>query len=217
MSPFGFVTNHLATLTMIALPTAGIAKVPFFDDLMLLQGDLLRFARLQLRDTASAEDAVQETLIAALAGAQGFENRASLKSWVFSILRNKIVDLIRIRSREMAASSIADDEAADEALTAELFDQVGHWQREATPGRWNDPEASFEQQQFWAIFEACLDHLPEKTARIFMMREFLGLETEEICKETGVSSSNCWVVLHRARAGLRVCLEQKWFDGATKC
>lgn len=193
---------------------AGASALPFSDDLMALRGDLLRFARLQLRDTASAEDAVQETLIAALAGAGKFESRASLKTWVFSILRNKVVDLIRIRSREVAASSLADDDEGDEALSAELFDRSGHWQKEAQPGRWHDPEASFEQQQFWTIFEACLDHLPEKTARVFMMREVLGLDTDEICQETGISASNCWVVLHRARLALRVCLEQKWFDGA---
>ena len=83
------------------------------------------------------------------------------------------------------------------------------------PARWADPEASFEQQQFWQVFEACLDHLPAKTARVFMMREILGLETDEICKEAGISTSNCWVVLHRARLALRACLEQRWFAGAT--
>lgn len=199
------------------MATAPLAQKPAVDisaDLMALRGDLLRFARLQLRDAASAEDAVQETLIAALAGAPKFESRASLKTWVFAILRNKIVDLIRLRSREIAASALADDEDGDDALSAELFDRRGHWQKEARPGRWDDPEASFEQQQFWAVFEACLDHLPEKTARVFMMREVLGLDTEEICKETAISASNCWVVLHRARMALRVCLEQKWFAGA---
>jgi RNA polymerase sigma-70 factor (ECF subfamily) len=64
------------------------------------------------------------------------------------------------------------------------------------------------------VFEACLDHLPAKTARVFMMREFLGFETDEICKEAGISASNCWVVLHRARLGLRTCLETNWFAGA---
>jgi RNA polymerase sigma-70 factor, ECF subfamily len=193
---------------------AGATAPPLSGELMALRGDLLRFARLQLRDTASAEDAVQETLIAALSGAGKFENRASLKTWVFSILRNKIVDLIRIRSREVAASSLAADDEGDETLSAELFDRSGHWQKEAQPGRWDDPEASFEQQQFWAVMEVCLDQLPEKTARVFMMREVLGLETDEICQETGISASNCWVVLHRARLALRICLEQKWFAGA---
>jgi RNA polymerase sigma-70 factor (ECF subfamily) len=183
-------------------------------ELNALRPDLLRFARLQLRDAGAAEDAVQETLLAALQGSHGFESRSSYKTWLIAILRNKIIDIIRAQSREVSASSLADDDAGDDLLSESLFDQRGHWQPEAQPGRWGDPQDSFEQQQFWRVFEACLDHLPEKTARVFMMREILGLETEEICKETGISSSNCWVVLHRARSGLRICLETEWFAGA---
>ncbi|MDP2821880.1 MAG: sigma-70 family RNA polymerase sigma factor [Sulfuritalea sp.] len=184
------------------------------NELNALRPDLLRFARLQLRDAGAAEDAVQETLLAALTGSHRFENRSSYKTWLLSILRNKIIDIVRSQSREITASSLADDEAGDDLLTETLFDRRGHWQEAARPGRWADPEASFEQQQFWRVFEACLDHLPEKTARVFMMRELLGFETEEICKEAGISSSNCWVVLHRARTGLRACLETSWFAGA---
>jgi RNA polymerase sigma-70 factor (ECF subfamily) len=183
-------------------------------ELNALRPDLLRFARLQLRDAGAAEDAVQETMLAALTGSHGFKNRSSYKTWLISILRNKIIDIIRGQRREISATSLADDEASDDLLAEALFDQRGHWQAAAQPGRWADPEASFEQQQFWAVFEACLDHLPEKTARVFMMREVLGFETEEICKESGISSSNCWVVLHRARLGLRACLETRWFAGA---
>jgi len=183
-------------------------------ELNALRPDLLRFARLQLRDAGAAEDAVQDTMLAALTGGHAFESRSSYKTWLIAILRNKIIDIIRGQSREVAASSLADDEAGDDLLAESLFDRRGHWQPETQPGRWADPEASFEQQQFWAVFEACLDYLPAKTARVFMMREFLGFETEEICKETGISSSNCWVVLHRARMGLRACLDTKWFAGA---
>lgn len=179
-----------------------------------LRPDLLRFARLQLRDTASAEDAVQDALLAVLASGESFANRSSLKTWVFTILRNKVVDIIRSRSREVAASSLGDDSESDTSLIDTLFDERGHWHGETAPQRWQDPEDSLEQSQFWAIFEACLNHLPEKTARIFSMRELLGLETDEICKETGISTSNCWVVLHRARLALRTCLEQRWFAGA---
>jgi RNA polymerase sigma-70 factor (TIGR02943 family) len=183
-------------------------------ELNALRPDLLRFARLQLRDAGAAEDAVQETMLAALQGSHAFESRSSYKTWLIAILRNKIIDIIRGQSREVSATSLADDDAGDDLLTEALFDQRGHWQPETQPGRWADPEASFEQQQFWKVFEACLDHLPEKTAHVFMMREILGLETDEICKETGISSSNCWVVLHRARLGLRTCLETRWFAGA---
>lgn len=186
-------------------------------ELNALRPDLLRFARLQLRDAGAAEDAVQETLLAALTGTQNFESRSSYKTWLISILRNKIIDIIRAQGREVSATSLADDEEGDEALAEKLFDQRGHWQAEAKPARWADPEASFEQQQFWRVFEACLDHLPAKTARVFMMREILGLETDEICKETGISTSNCWVVLHRARMALRRCLETTWFAGGASC
>ena len=183
-------------------------------ELNALRPDLLRFARLQLRDAGAAEDAVQETMLAALTGSHRFESRSSYKTWLISILRNKIVDIIRSQSRELPASALADDEEGDDLLDESLFDPRGHWQPGARPARWADPEASFEQQQFWKVFEACLDHLPPKTARVFLMREFLGLDTGEICKETGMSSSNCWVVLHRARMGLRTCLETRWFAGA---
>lgn len=192
------------------------AATSVFDTAFLteVRRDLLRFARLQLRDAGAAEDAVQETLLAALTGSHRFESRSSYKTWLISILRNKIIDSMRSRSREISASSLADDEAGDDLLNDSLFDRRGHWQDSAMPGRWADPEASFEQQQFWTVFEACLDRLPAKTARVFMMREFLGFETDEICKETGISSSNCWVVLHRARLSLRTCLETNWFSGA---
>jgi RNA polymerase sigma-70 factor (ECF subfamily) len=183
-------------------------------ELTALRPDLLRFARLQLRDAGAAEDAVQETLLAALTGSHRFESRSSYKTWLISILRNKIIDTIRSRSREVSASSLAADEAGDDLLNDTLFERDGHWTDAAKPGRWADPETSFEQQQFWKVFEACLDHLPAKTARVFMMREFLGFETDEICKEAGISASNCWVVLHRARLGLRTCLETNWFAGA---
>lgn len=186
-------------------------------ELNALRPDLLRFARLQLRDAGAAEDAVQETMLAALTGNMRFEKRSSYKTWLVSILRNKIVDIIRSQSREVTATALAIDEADDDTLAETLFDRRGHWKPDAAPGRWSDPEASFEQQQFWRVFEACLDHLPSKTARVFMMREFLGLDTDEICKETGISTSNCWVVLHRARIGLRSCLESSWFAGDAKC
>ena len=182
-------------------------------ELNALRPDLLRFARLQLRDAGAAEDAVQETLLAALAGGKQFEQKSSYKTWLISILRNKIIDIIRSQGREAPLSALTDDPEEEAAIEA-LFEADGHWRKDLRPARWADPEASLEQQQFWRVFEACLDHLPERTARVFMMREVLGLDTGEICKETGISTSNCWVVLHRARLALRACLQQGWFSGA---
>lgn len=173
--------------------------------------DMLRFAQLQLRDAALAEDAVQEALAAALAGERQFSGRSALKTWVFGILRNKIVDLIRRDSRTTNISALSDDECELDQAFDRLFKADDHWQADTRPQRWADPEESLNEKQFWEIFEACLNHLPANTARVFMMREFLEFETTEVCSELNISVSNCNVILHRARNGLRRCLENSWF------
>lgn len=179
--------------------------------LIAIRHDMLKFAQLQLRDNALAEDAVQEAMLAAFSGETTFSGRASMKTWVFSILRNKIVDLIRIRARTINISAMSEDEQQlDEAFEA-LFKTNAHWRPETRPGAWGDPEESLREQRFWDVFEVCLNHLPENTSRVFMMREFLEFETAEVCQELGLTTSNCNVILHRARNGLRRCLESSWF------
>lgn len=172
-----------------------------------LRPRLLRFARLQLRDEAAAEDAVQEALLAATSRAEQFQGAAAAATWIFAILKNKIIDEFRRRSREPVTNTDY-EEALDESIAAQ-FDGNEHWND--YPVAWSDPGASLEQKQFWEIFEQCISALPDKTARVFGMRELIGMETDEICKELKISSSNCWVLLHRARLGLRDCLSRRWF------
>ena len=166
---------------------------------------LLRYASLQLRDSHAAEDAVQETLLAALAGEASFAGRANLRTWLTGILKHKIVDAIRRQARE---PRLPDD--AEEALDGfdALFLRNGHW-AERPPG-WDEPDGALEQRQFFRALEACLERLPARTARVFMMREHLGLETPEICKELDITPTHCWVLLYRARMALRECLQQTW-------
>ena len=168
---------------------------------------LLRYAALQLRDAAAAEDAVQDALLAALSAETSFAGRSNVRTWITGILKHKIVDTIRRQSRDRPASELLPD--GDEGDFDALFDQRGHWQD--APDPWQQPEGSLQQKQFLAALEACLKDLPERTARVFMMREHLGLETSEICKELGISATHCWVMLHRARMSLRLCLEMNWF------
>jgi RNA polymerase sigma-70 factor (ECF subfamily) len=172
----------------------------------LVEGErayLLRFASLQLRDRHAAEDAVQETLLAALAGEAGFGGRSNLRTWLTGILKHKIVDALRRLSREAAMP-------ADESELDALFDRRGHWIEQ--PAAWDEPDASLEQKQFFSVLEQCLGRLPAKTAQVFMMREHLGYETGDICKELGVTATHCWVLLYRARVALRECLQQNWFS-----
>lgn len=188
------------------------------DFLADLRRGMIRFARLQLRDDQLAEDVVQEALVSAVAGAKGFAGRSALNTWVLAILRNKIADAIRKRSRSINISALApEEEGLDQAFEA-LFRPNAHWTPESRPGDWGDPEEALRQQQFWAVLDACLKHLPENTARVFMMREFLEFDTSEICDELAISTSNCHVILHRARNALRRCLERNWFaEGEQLC
>lgn len=165
---------------------------------------LLRYARLQLRDAAAAEDAVQEALVAALAGEAGFGGRSNVRTWLTGILKHKIVDAIRRQARE--ATRLPGD--ADAGELDALFDDSGHWRE--PPSDWGDPDNLLEQKQFMAALEACLEALPAKTAQAFLMREHMGFETPEICKELDVTPTHCWVLLYRARMALRECLEKTW-------
>lgn len=180
--------------------------------------DLLRFARLQLRDDALAEDVVQDTLIAAMSGIENFAGRSAVKTWVFSILKNKIVDALRTRDRSVNISALGDEEADFAEIFDTLFKANGHWLPHHRPADWGDPEEDLSRQQFWLVFDACLNHLPANTGRIFAMRELLDLDVEEICRELGIASNNCYVILHRARHQLRACLEKTWFgQGEQSC
>ena len=168
---------------------------------------LLRVAVLQLRDNTLAEDVVQETLLAALQSESGFSGKSSVKTWLTGILKHKIVDAIRRKTREPAFAML-DEECQIDDFDA-LFDETGHW--ENPPADWGDPESQLSRQQFFDVMQFCLEKLPPNTGRVFMMREVLELETHEICKELTITSTNLWVILYRARMALRQCLEQHWF------
>jgi len=186
--------------------------------LAALRPDLLRFARLQLRDESLAEDLVQETLLAAFDRPERFSGQSALKTWVFSILKNKLVDSFRQRERSVNVSALAEEEAAFDEVFDTLFKANGHWSPGHKPSAWGDPEEALRQEHFWLVFDACLNHLPANTGRVFMMREFLDLGIDDICRELNLKSSHCYVILHRARHQLRGCLEKTWFGkGERSC
>jgi len=169
-----------------------------------LRPTLTRIARLQLRNDTWAEDVVSETLLAALESAGSFAQRSQIKTWVVGILKHKIIDQFRRAGREVSAD--AQMEADD---LEDLYDTSGH--KAHPPLDWGDPHASLERTEFFEILQACVDKLPAGLGRIFMMREWLEYETDQICKEMAITSTNCFVMLHRARMRLRECLEMNWF------
>jgi RNA polymerase sigma-70 factor (ECF subfamily) len=194
-------------LTAMPAPTTD----PRFAQIESHRGYLVRYALSQLRDQQLAEEAVQEALLAALEGIGKFDGRSTLRTWLTSILRFKVIDIQRRLATERANVAIDDERLVEdhEAWLDEMFDETGHWK--SPPQAWNDPEAALEQRRFWQAFEMCLAGLPSTASRVFFKREVLGEDTPVICKDEGITSSNCWVILHRARIALRMCLERNWF------
>ncbi len=180
----------------------------FEQQIVELRDYLLKFARLQLRNDAWAEDAVSETVLAALAKPQAFGNRSQLKTWLVGILKHKVVDAIRHHSREVSGLGSADDDQAD-PMDYIAFKADGHFAQ--TPAEWGNPERDIQERQFFAVLEACASKLPASQGRLFLMREWLELSSEEICKELQLTPTNLYVLLHRARLRLRECLEIHWF------
>jgi RNA polymerase sigma-70 factor (ECF subfamily) len=170
---------------------------------------LLRYAGLQLRNPALAEDVVQDTLLAALTAGQGFAGRSAVRTWLVGILKHKIVDAVRKQSREVVASPEPGE--GDAAEFGALFRADGHWQEPLA--EWGEPERTFDRKEFFAVLEACLAKLPKKTGQAFMLREHLGTPTDEICKVLDITPTHCWVMLYRARMALRECLQSNWFTG----
>lgn len=191
------------------MPKNEAAPLEGFDPNLIEEqrGYLLRYALLQLRDRTAAEDAVQETLLAALQGR--YAGRSSVKTWLTGILKHKIIDHLRRQSRERPLGG-AEDRAEDDAdIVDTVFADDGHWRQ--FPADWDAPDRSLEKKAFWTVFQTCVETIPPRAARVFVMREVMELSTDEICKALGITATNCWVMLHRARLALRECLEMKWF------
>lgn len=174
-------------------------------------GDALySYALSRLKNPATAEDVVQETFLAALRSQDRFSGRSSARTWLIGILKHKIIDLIRKESREPPLDEIETMGAPEEAF----FDRKGRWR--VAPADWQiNPEKILEQKEFMEVLATCLEHLPDRLHRLFVLRELEGQESEEICKVLEISATNLWVMLYRARMRLRNCLSQNWFGVET--
>jgi RNA polymerase sigma-70 factor (ECF subfamily) len=193
------------------MPSSSIGAPSFEHQVADLRSYLMKFARLQLRNETWAEDAVSEVIVAALAKPQAFGNRSQLKTWLVGILKHKVIDALRHKSREAVPRNASDEEDED-PLEYFAFKADGHYVE--APAEWGNPEQQTSSRQFFEILEACVSHLPAVQGRLFLMREWLELSSEEICKELGLTPTNLYVQLHRARLRLRECLELNWYGKA---
>ena len=180
----------------------------FAEQIAALQPTLARVALQRLRNPAWAEDAVSETLVAALESHGSFAGRAQLRTWLVGILKHKLVDQIRRHTRECQLETFE-----DELEFTELPGDANLGAFDA-PAEWGDPQERLSQRQFMAQFDQCLKQLPAQQGRAFVLRNVREEDTESICHQLGVTSNHLWVLLHRARNQLRVSLQQRGFAGA---
>jgi RNA polymerase sigma-70 factor (ECF subfamily) len=168
---------------------------------------LFQFAKARVKDRTIAEDLVQDAFLAAFQSKQRYEGRSSEKTWLFSILKHKIIDHYRRKNNIVHVQDFIDDPDRVEAF----FNAKGGWQMR--PAHWSEnPGKAHDTREFLDHFYRCLSGLPQRTADVFVHREIDGLTTDEICKLLGITENNCWVILYRARLLLRKCLELVGFN-----
>lgn len=166
---------------------------------------LFRYANSRLHDASAAEEVVQETFLAAIRHADQFAGKGSQRGWLMGILKRKIIDFVRSRARRKT-QQLGEEENDPTAL---LFDENGRWRAGALPEI--GPDLQVESGELWGVVQDCLTKLPRGQADVFMLSVMEEMETDEICKELGITPSNLWVRLHRARLGLAKCVGSKWF------
>lgn len=204
LDPGSSATRQAAThrAADTANPSAGLEP-----QLAPLRLKLLRHARFAVHDDSLAEDLVQDTLIAVMEQHTKRRGDASLVTWATAILKNKVADWYRSPHRKRMVQLTAEDDRIDDAIDA-LYNADGAY-TEAVPA-WQQPDNHTEQKQMMTVLDRCLAHLPRQTGRVFMMREWLGFDTAEICQRAGISADNCRMILHRARMALRDCMQRDW-------
>ena len=179
--------------------------------------ELYGYALRRVADAAAAEELVQETFVSALAALDSFRGQASERTWLYVILKRKVIDFYRRRARSplVPLGGPADADSPD----ATYFEPgSGHWQAGQGPSAWNiggdegRGDLLLEQQEFRQVLAGCQQGLTPRQQAVFTLRFVEELPAEDICKELGLSSSNYWVIVHRAKLKLRRCLEKNWFQ-----
>lgn len=174
---------------------------------MELYGDLLyQYTLPRVSDPSVAEDLVQETFLSALKGLKGYKGEASEKNWLFTILKNKIIDYYRKKGTEQAVNSMPDLKVVED----DWFNEDGRWAEDKIPKDWQVFDNPAERKEIQKIINWCKDHLKSLQQHVFVLKYMEDLDSDEICKVLNISSSNYWVLIHRARLQMRDCVEKYW-------
>jgi RNA polymerase sigma-70 factor (ECF subfamily) len=166
---------------------------------------LFRYAFSRLREANAAEEVVQETFLSGIRYYEQYSGRGTERSWLLGILKRKIIDFVRRRNKHAGVAPYENETD----LTAQLFDETGNWKGGGI-GMAAEPGKQVEMSELWGVVRGCLGTLPSGQADVFTLSVIEEMDSADICEELGISSSNFWVRMHRARLGLAACVDQKW-------
>ncbi len=174
----------------------------------LYADSLYRYAILRVNNKNIAEDLVQDTFLSALKNINQFKKKSSVRTWLISILKNKIIDHYRKNFNNVKSTQTTKNNENNSDYL-----ENGMWKGEEAPQNWSKSgDHIYEDKEFLSILERCLKLLPLQTREVFSLREIDGFKSDEICKKLNITSSNLWVLLHRARSILRKCIEKRWLS-----
>lgn len=181
-----------------------------------LYGDLLyNYAYHRVNDEFIAQDLVQDTLLSAFQSLDSFREEASDKTWLMRILKNKIID--HYRKTRTPRGRFEEVSFKREVSLNEFFDQDGEWHMSQGPRSWDtQADSLIENNQLKEALNACLSLLRGLGASAFQMKYLEEIPSDEICKELEITSSNYWVLIHRAKLQLRACLDKSYFQESAK-
>jgi RNA polymerase sigma-70 factor (ECF subfamily) len=172
---------------------------------------MLRVAQMYVRDRATAEEVVQETWLAVLNGIDRFEERSSLKTWLFRILTNRAKTRGERDGRMVPFSSLAgaNVDADEPAVDPDRFlgpdsPHPGAWA--APPVGW--PQDKLLERETLDVIEMAINMLPEAQREVILLRDVDGWEPMEVSDVLGITDGNQRVLLHRARSKVRAALEE---------
>ncbi|MFA6245408.1 MAG: sigma-70 family RNA polymerase sigma factor [Mucilaginibacter sp.] len=169
---------------------------------------LYAFAITRIGDEEQARDLVQDTFLSALEGLDKFERKSAERTWLTAILKNKIMDVYRKKSKQPITKSLDAQEGE-----SQFFEPgMNNWKKEEWPAAFGIEEADpLQHKELQKILRACMQKLPPLWLSIFSMKHVDDESTTTICSELKVSDANFWVIIHRAKVNLRACLQKNWY------
>lgn len=192
-------------LFIVNITKKNITKENTFKEWVNMHSDeLFSWAYHKTSSRETAEDLVQETFISAYKAFDSFKQESKPKTWLFRILNNKIIDYYR-KSSKMKTDSI---EAKSVERTNDYFEEDGHWKN--LESNWEEDVHLLDNPEFLAVFGTCIENLPEKWNAVIKAKYIIHQDAKTVCKELGITPSNYWQMVHRAKIQLKSCIESKW-------